>query len=146
MSCMQPCKTTLLSYEESQSNRDSRFHSFMCSMCQRAICIDITCWIVVTRRLLFRVISINVHNIFQKKAYIICSKYIVSKNINEVSYPRKDTITKNRLPEPPKEEDITKTCLFKYIETFITKKGKLSYRKILIFFIFLLKTQIVGTR
>ena len=35
---------------------------------------------------------------------------------------------------------ITKTCLFKYIENFTTKKGKFSDKKILIFFIFLLKT------
>ena len=35
---------------------------------------------------------------------------------------------------------ITKTCLFKYIENFTTKKWKFSDKKILIFFIFLLKT------
>ena len=35
---------------------------------------------------------------------------------------------------------ITKTCLFKYTENFITKKGKFSDKKNLIFFIFLLKT------
>ena len=35
---------------------------------------------------------------------------------------------------------ITKTLLFKYIENFTTKKGKISDKKILIFFIFLLKT------
>ena len=35
---------------------------------------------------------------------------------------------------------ITKTCLSKYTENFTTKKGKFSDKKILIFFIFLLKT------
>ena len=36
--------------------------------------------------------------------------------------------------------DITKTRLFKYIENFTIKKWKFSDKKILIFFIFLLKT------
>ena len=35
---------------------------------------------------------------------------------------------------------ITKTCLFKYTENFTTKKWKFSDKKILIFFILLLKT------
>ena len=35
---------------------------------------------------------------------------------------------------------ITKTCLFKYTENFITKKWKFSDKKNLIFFKFLLKT------
>ena len=41
---------------------------------------------------------------------------------------------------------ITKTRLFKYIENFTIKKEKISKKKNLIFFIYLLKTQIVGTR
>ena len=42
---------------------------------------------------------------------------------------------------------ITKTRLFKYIEYFTSKHWKFSNKKkTLIFFIFLLKTQIVGTR
>ena len=41
---------------------------------------------------------------------------------------------------------ITKTLLFKYNKNFTTKKGKFSDKKNLIFFIFLLKTLIVGTR
>ena len=41
---------------------------------------------------------------------------------------------------------ITKTRLFKYIENFISKNWQFSDRKTLIFFIFLLKTYIVGTR
>ena len=40
---------------------------------------------------------------------------------------------------------MTKTRLFKYIEDFISKNQKFSDKK-LTFFIFLLKTQIVGTR
>ena len=44
-------------------------------------------------------------------------------------------------------QSITKICLFKYIENFTTKKKKEYFqKKILILFIFLLKTQIVGTR
>ena len=35
---------------------------------------------------------------------------------------------------------ITKTCLFKYIENFITKTENFQIKKNLIFFIFLLKT------
>ena len=41
---------------------------------------------------------------------------------------------------------ITKTRLFKYIENFTTKTWKLFRWKFLIFFTFLLKTQIMGTR
>ena len=41
---------------------------------------------------------------------------------------------------------ITKTRLFKYTENFTKKKWKFSDKKILIFFTFLLKTYIVGTR
>ena len=41
---------------------------------------------------------------------------------------------------------ITKTRRFKYIENFTIKKGIFFQIKILIFFIFLLKTEIVGTR
>ena len=37
-------------------------------------------------------------------------------------------------------EDITKTRLFKYIESFTTKKWKFSDEKMLVVFIFLLKT------
>ena len=37
-------------------------------------------------------------------------------------------------------DNITKTVLFKYTENFITKRWKFSDKKILIFFIFLLKT------
>ena len=40
---------------------------------------------------------------------------------------------------------ITKTRLFKYIENVTTKKPESFQRKILIFFIFLLKSEIVGT-
>ena len=36
-------------------------------------------------------------------------------------------------------------CLFKYIENFTTKNWKFSDKNSDIFFIFLLKTQIVGT-
>ena len=39
-----------------------------------------------------------------------------------------------------KRPTITKTRLFKYIENFTTKKRKISDKKILTFFIFLLKT------
>ena len=39
-----------------------------------------------------------------------------------------------------------KIRLFKYTENFTNKKGKFSDKKNLIFFIFLLKTYIVGTR
>ena len=41
---------------------------------------------------------------------------------------------------------IPKTRLYKYTEKFTTKNWKFSDKKILIFFIFLLKTSIVGTR
>ena len=41
---------------------------------------------------------------------------------------------------------ITKTSLFKYIEKFTNKKGKFSDKKILIIFIILLKTYIMGIR
>ena len=44
------------------------------------------------------------------------------------------------------KEPITKTRLFKYIENFTSKNRKFSDKKTLIFFIFLLKTYIVGTR
>ena len=43
-------------------------------------------------------------------------------------------------------ETITKTCLFKYTENLTTQKNENFQVKILIFFIFLLKTSIVGTR
>ena len=39
-----------------------------------------------------------------------------------------------------KQKHITKTCLVKYNENFTTKKWKFSDKKILIFFIFVLKT------
>ena len=42
--------------------------------------------------------------------------------------------------------NITKTRLFKYIENFTTKKSESFQIKPLIFFIYLLKTLIVGTR
>ena len=46
-------------------------------------------------------------------------------------------VTKN----PNIQHNITKTCLFKYIEKFTSKnKTKKSNKKTLIFFIFLLKT------
>ena len=53
----------------------------------------------------------------------------------------------NRVPYEPVPHFllITKTRLFKYIEKFTTQKGNFS-EEILIFFIFLLKTEIVGTR
>ena len=38
------------------------------------------------------------------------------------------------------QQDITKTCLFKYIENFTTKKGTVSDKKKSDIFIFLLKT------
>ena len=41
---------------------------------------------------------------------------------------------------------ITRTSLFKYTENFTTKKMKVFWWKILNFFTFLLKTEIVGTR
>ena len=41
---------------------------------------------------------------------------------------------------------ITKTRLFKYTENFTTKKMKIFRWKILLVFIFLHKTEIVGTR
>ena len=45
-----------------------------------------------------------------------------------------------------KVNDNTKTCLFKYTEKLITEKLKIFRQKIQIFFIFLLKTNIVGTQ
>ena len=41
---------------------------------------------------------------------------------------------------------ITKTCQFKYTENLTTKTWKFSDKKFWYFFIFLLKTYIVGTR
>ena len=47
---------------------------------------------------------------------------------------------------PEEIGNITKTRLFKYIEIFTTKNWKFSDKNSDIFFIFLLKTYIVGTR
>ena len=41
---------------------------------------------------------------------------------------------------------ITKICLFKYIENFTTQNENFQIKNSDIFFIFLLKTEIVGTR
>ena len=76
----------------------------------------------------------------QKRAHTVSGQLDIVDYVEESDEPCQ-SVRMHRL----NLSSITKTCLFKYTENFTTKKRNFSDKKTLIFFLFLLKTKIVGT-